>query len=595
VTSENSYPTGNSIPTSQQDPAAEAWLTNFFTENHLDFETQPEDVASPEQLRFIVHLPENSVYYPCSTEVFEAIFHRRAESYLHARYQKVWDVVERLVQDLITDATKRNSLLELLRLKFRHDTHDSIIIPSRLKKRLLKIFMDKSKIHTPYFPAKARRNRRVHELISSRTFWRNFNRIDQQTVHGLESLEDLKAEASSLQLRRLLRLCVSPELWTDESDLDFTPLLQRPLTGNGVNALKEYLERPQDSPGSFSVPPKKILWLSNEAGEIVLDLQVIRFLLGWGHKITLVVKEGFYLNKVTKYDVENDRVLLEELSAASYIMDRSVSKKKLLEELKTDAQLFVVSDGTHERLNFLLTSTTFARMFKEADVIISKGEEQWKRLFATPFQFTRDVFNIRLNEDTKEVVISYKPKHPDAVKFSEQDLKEKAQGIIRDMATAKRRGAKVMFYSAIIGSIPGQMETAVQIVSTFVNHLRKNYKKSFIINPAEHFVPGMDADDLMYMWEVVQSSGLIDIWRFQTVEDIETSFGLLEREVPPEWLGKDATYSTGCTKEMNIAIEVQREHPEMQIIGPSQERFLRRSEYGIGKLYDRRLSDISIP
>ena len=99
----------------------------------------------------------------------------------------------------------------------------------------------------------------------------------------------------------------------------------------------------------------------------------------------------------------------------------------------------------------------------------------------------------------------------------------------------------------------------------------------------------------MYMWEVVQRSGLIDIWRFQTVEDIETSFELLQREVPPEWLGKDATYSTGCTKEMNIALDVQQEHPEMQIIGPPKERFLRRSEYGIGKLYDRRLSDIGLP
>ena len=163
------------------------------------------------------------------------------------------------------------------------------------------------------------------------------------------------------------------------------------------------------------------------------------------------------------------------------------------------------------------------------------------------------------------------------------------------MTAAKSRGEKVIFYSAIIGSIPGQMETAILILTAFVSDLRKTYKKSFIINPAEHFVPGMDADDLMYMWEVVQRSGLIDIWRFQTVEDIETSFRLLNREVPPEWLGKDATFSTGCTKEMKIALDVQLTHPEMQIIGPAKERFLRRSDYGIGKLYDRRLSDISLP
>jgi hypothetical protein len=29
----------------------------------------------------------------------------------------------------------------------------------------------------------------------------------------------------------------------------------------------------------------------------------------------------------------------------------------------------------------------------------------------------------------------------------------------------------------------------------------------------------------------------------------------------------------------------------MQIIGPARERFMRRKEYGVGKMYDRRLSE----
>jgi len=592
---------GDQLPQYGGDPKDDAWLTNFFTENHLDFETQPDEVASPEQIRFVVHLPENAVYYPCSTEVFEAILNRQSKEYLHDRYQEVWKVVERLVQDLIRDEPRRTFLTEILRIKFEHDTHDGILLPTRLEKRLFKIFIDKSKIDTPYFPAKVELNKMVNELVAGPAFWNTFNWIDQQTVLSFESLEDLKSEAARLQLQRLLQLSVAHELWedgaggSDPPKIDFHRILQRPLGGNGVKTLLKLLQRPQEAPGTSTEPPKKILWLCDEAGEIVLDLKIIRFLLGWGHKVILVVKDGFYLDKVTRYDVENDPVLVEELDGALFIKDSSISKRELLEKLKTDTQLFIISDGTQERLNFLLTSSTFARMFKEADVVISKGEGQWRRLFATPFQFTRDVFNVRLGKDGEEAIVSYKPKHPEAVKFSEQDLKEKAQALIREMTAAKSRGEKVIFYSAIIGSIPGQMETAVLILTAFVGELRKSYKRSFIINPAEHFVPGMDADDLMYMWEVVQRSGLIDIWRFQTVEDIENSFRLLNREVPPEWLGKDATYSTGCTKEMNIALDVQLTHPEMQIIGPAKERFLRRSDYGIGKLYDRRLSDISLP
>ncbi len=101
----------------------------------------------------------------------------------------------------------------------------------------------------------------------------------------------------------------------------------------------------------------------------------------------------------------------------------------------------------------------------------------------------------------------------------------------------------------------------------------------------------MDADDLMYMWEIVQTSNHIDVWRFQTAEDITKSFVLMNQKVPPEWIGKDATYSTGCTKEMRIAQEVLKTNPEMQIIGPSLDKFMRRNEYGVGSMYDQRLAD----
>jgi len=52
------------------------------------------------------------------------------------------------------------------------------------------------------------------------------------------------------------------------------------------------------------------------------------------------------------------------------------------------------------------------------------------------------------------------------------------------------------------------------------------------------------------------------------------------------WNGKDATYSTGCTKEMKIALDMQKRHPELQIIGPDPAKFFRRREYGVGKYFD---------
>ena len=56
--------------------------------------------------------------------------------------------------------------------------------------------------------------------------------------------------------------------------------------------------------------------------------------------------------------------------------------------------------------------------------------------------------------------------------------------------------------------------------------------------------------------------------------------------MPPQWSGKDSTYSTGCTKEMRIALDVQGKNREMQIIGPEARLFFRRGEYGVGKYFD---------
>ena len=166
----------------------------------------------------------------------------------------------------------------------------------------------------------------------------------------------------------------------------------------------------------------------------------------------------------------------------------------------------------------------------------------------------------------------------------------KIDGIIARMREARMSGRTVMFYSCIIGSIPGETQTAISLARIFVGDLRKRLDNVLIVNPAEHFVEGMDGDDLMFMWERVQRSGFIDVWGFQTFADIEESFRLMGRKVPPIWSGKDATFSTGCTQEMRIALDVQRQNREMQIIGPDPARFTRRGEYGVGKYFDATIS-----
>jgi hypothetical protein len=399
----------------------------------------------------------------------------------------------------------------------------------------------------------------------------------------------LRKKIKEIELQRLLTMMCAGHLWekppeTPLSVDTFQRLFETRISGNGLTELINLIHTRKS----------KILWLTDEAGGVMVDVAIAKFLASLGHLVILAVKEAPVFQKVSITDTRNDPILANALEDSHFIFEKTISKNRLVQLLKQDENIYVVSDGTRENLNLLLASTTFARIFKEVDFVISRGHDQKRRLIHTHFQFTRNIINITVEDDDgiPGLSVVYKPRHPEVINFSHRDLEERANRIIDQMKAAKAKNMTVMFYSGIIGSIPGKIDVAKKIMSRFIDHLKKQYPDLFIINPSNYYEPGMDADDLMYMWEIVQTSNYIDVWRFQTAEDITQGFALMKQKVPPEWIGKDATYSTGCTKEMRIAQNVLKTNPEMQITGPSLDKFMRRNEYGVGSMYDQRLADL---
>ncbi len=570
-----------------KDPDRDAWLTNFFTENHLAYETFPDMVASPEQLNFIIHMDGEHFYYPCSDELFAAIVEKRADTLLTSAYYDIWSRLEQLVNEVIESEFKRKYLLSLLSIKFQHETTSKVLLPERLEKRLLAIFTTISEINRPLATLKENENRRAVAYLESNDFLEAYNSLDGLEIQGSTTLKDIDLQLHLIRLRRLMLLSSISEIWRNDDlpDPDYLrKVMNRTIEAEGWVWLCNWLRNVLNGERS-----PYILWIGGRSGEIVFDLAMIRILMKIGIKVIFTVKQAFFYHRISCMDLIEDPVLEELIEGAEMILEPKISKKKLLRYLHRDKRLLIISDGTREQFNPLLTSVTFARAFKEADLVISRcpGSRQCLR---NRFRFTRDLVSI-IHGQSGEVDILFKSKHVNAVRFSESALRKKAASLIGTMKNEKEKGKAIMFYSAIVGSIPGQLETAKKILNVFVKHLRSTLNDVVIINPDEHFEEGMDADDIMYMWEIFQRSGLIDIWRFQTMADIEKSFALMGEKVPPEWTGKDATYSTGCTKEMEIAMGIQKKYPEMQLIGPSWEKFLRRKEYGIGKLYDRALAE----
>ncbi len=569
-----------------QDADRDAWLTNFFTENHLAYETFPDVVASPEQLKFIVHLEDEQIYYPCSDELFQAIIDKRADTVLTSAYIHIWTRIDKLVREVVADPYKQRYLLSLLTIKYNHETMHKVQLPGRIEKRLLSIFTTISEIDRPLSHEREQENRRVADFLASASFQQAYNSPEGLELGSDTTLTDIDLQLHQLRLKRLLLLSSMRTIWRQDSPPE-------------IDTIRKVMNQPLDTPEWLwlcnwlrdVISGKRrpcILWVGGRSGEIVFDLAILRILMKMGIKVILAVKKDFYYHRVSFIDLLEDPTLDELLDDAELIGDAKISKNQLLRHLDSDNRLLVISDGTREPFNPLLTSVTYARAFKEADLVVYRNPGGRENI-TNHFQFTRDIISI-IPGDDGQVDMLLKPRHPKAIRFSRAELRRKADELIAMVVREKALGKTIMFYSAIVGSIPGQLQTAKEILNVFVEHLRSSLTEVVIINPGEHFVEGMDADDIMYMWEIFQRSGNIDIWRFQSVDDIVKSFELMGRKVPPEWTGKDATYSTGCTKEMEIAVQMQKLYPEMQLMGPPYEKFQRRKEYGVGKLYDRSLS-----
>lgn len=572
-------PPAGQAPRYGTDPVRDAWLLHFMTENNLEHSIAPEKNASPEQLRFMVSLAPEEIYVPCSDEMFSHLVSERADPLVVAEYDGRLARIGRLIDAYVSDPYTAVKIRTLCELKYRQALVKPTLIPSRLAKRLCTIFLTQSGLDDPYRERKRLFNRRAFAFIQGETF-RTMLYACPDELPGCRAIPELRFALDMLELKRLLLLGSMPGIWDGSGANPAAGALDAALAAFPPDfARLEDMLDPRHGGGGL-----KILFMPDAAGSMLFDLLAVRTLLRLGHRVILAVKDGFYYDAPTLWDSDGDPILDAALAGAHYLTDPRVTKNTLLQVMRENP-LTVISDGTRERLNLYRVSVTFARAWKEADLVMARGALSHRRLIETSHQFTRDVVSFYA-DGAGGLRLDFKPRAPGARSFTEADITAKAEEIISGMRAAKAAGKSVMFYSAIIGSIPGQTDTAIELVTAFVAYMREKLPGTSIINPAEHFEEGMDADDLMFMWEKVQRSGLIDVWRFQSHFDIEKSFGLLGRGVPPMWAGKDATFSTGCTKEMHIALSMQSRQPELQIIGPDPEKFLRRREYGVGKFCD---------
>ena len=553
----------------------DAWLYSLLMDNNIAYGMNPDIVASQEQMAFMVNLVRDQVYLPCSDETFKMICQPTAPEELQRQYNRSWRIIMRLVRSFMPQGEKRKRILQFCRFRFRQYITQHTLIPSRLVKRMTDLVLAQgNQLDDPWRQLRRISTKRQLEMLCEPFVRDNLEAMPADAM--AESMALVRRKLDYVELSRLLCLSAMSRPWIETQPDSETVRASMEKVREICAHLRPFFEA---SAGKSSM----VLFLCDADGGVVFDLAVAKSLIRMGHKVIFAVKSGFFFYSPTLEDMEIDPSIRQLIGGGTVLHEPRMSKNELLRELR-EHRLVVIGDGTRERLNLYRVSVTFSRAWKEADLILGKGWRVADVLMGSSHQYTRDV--VCYWHDDQGFHIKLRPHAKEAHKFSESNIAAQAATIIAGMREARAQGRTVMFYSCIIGSIPGETGTATELVHAFIDNLRKKMDNILIINPAEHFIEGMDGDDLMFMWEQVQRSGFIDVWRFQTVEDIEESFALLGRKVPPQWSGKDSTFSTGCTKEMRIALDVQAKNREMQIIGPDPRRFFRRSEYGVGKYFD---------
>ncbi|WP_300708628.1 hypothetical protein [uncultured Desulfovibrio sp.] len=575
-----------------RDAALDAWMYGLMVDNNIAYPLNPAIIAGPEQLAFMVWLEEGQVYLPCSDSVFRQL-QSRDKTALRAQYLEIWQQTRKMVCRVAARHVRR-LLLQFCRLRYRQAVAAGTILPTRLAKRMAtSVLTFDDPWGDPWQEGRRAAHARQRRLLQLPALQAALDYLPPQTDTA-ETSRSLQAEGRRLSrhaLARRLALALAgselAEACCGEGAAGDLPEAAREAHFQELFARAEQ-ELASACRCLLEVAARggTVLLLCDREGGTVHDLELARFCTGLGLRVIYAVKSACHDNAPTLDDLEGDPALTECVSRDGILHDERISKNALLRHLRAH-RLTIMGDGTGEALNLYRVSVSFSRAWKEADLVLAKGRTSADILLGTSHAFTRDILCFWRDGEGMHGV--FRPHSPHALKFNERDIARQADAIIEEMRAARRAGKNVMFYSCIIGSIPGQTHTAIELVTAFIDKLRRQMDNTFIINPAEHFVAGMDGDDLMFMWERVQRSGCIDIWRFQTVEDIEESFALLGRKVPAVWTGKDATYSTGCTKEMRIALEMQAVNREMQIIGPEARMFMRRGEYGVGKYFDAAL------
>ena len=184
-----------------RDADFDAWLYNMMTDNNIAYHMNPEFIAPPEQMRFMVVLEDDQLYLPCSDDTVKLLMEGDGAE-LGRQYNRAWRIIVRLVRENCPDKKNRDRALRFCAYRFRQAVRQRTLIPQRLVKRMTSMFFFLTDDDDPWVARRSRANAKAQLLLDDPTIRRLLEMPPAQCLCA--SIPELRWELNYLELSRLM-------------------------------------------------------------------------------------------------------------------------------------------------------------------------------------------------------------------------------------------------------------------------------------------------------------------------------------------------------------------------------------------------------
>ena len=266
----------------------DAWLYSMLMDNNLAYRMNPDIIASPEQMAFMVHMDQDQVYLPCSDATFSMLCAGTPSAELRNQYNRSWRIIARLVRSFVPDKAQQRRILQFCRYRFSQYIAQHTLIPSRLVKRMTSLVLAQG--HMTDDPWEERRRESTgsqQEMLALPEIHENLEAMPGGSMP--KGISIARRSMDYVEMARLLCLSAMSRDWLEKKPSGGEVRRAMEEAQTDCESLRLYFEANAGRSGT-------VLFLCDADGGVLFDLVMAQSLIRMGHIFSLIFSNSQHLN-----------------------------------------------------------------------------------------------------------------------------------------------------------------------------------------------------------------------------------------------------------------------------------------------------------